>query len=185
LGLGYKFNGNPVSVYTADGFNLDIGMDAIQGFSLTPEIRYYIQTCENDVPAGFYGSLYSKYTTYNTSAFIEFSPPAGNLELVNADFTLREIGLGFQLGYQLAIKRRFIIDFQFFGPRYSYVTITGKVDKPLSDQFKDEMESYINSIIEKLGADYNFKLKDSGNKTISGKIRLPNIKFGIGLGYSF
>ena len=122
-------------------------MSEITGFGVAGEVGYYIKTCENNIPAGFYASFYSKYTNYYSSTQFSFAPTSGGVELTEADLELREWGLGLQLGYQLPVLDRFVIDFMFFGPRYSFLKLTGNLTQPVSDEFKSELEDYVNDII--------------------------------------
>jgi len=185
LGAGYKFNGKPASLYKNDNFDIDVNMSEITGFGIAGEVRYYIKTCENNIPAGFYASLYSKYTNYNSTTKFDFTPSSGADELAEADLKLREWGVGLQLGYQLPILDRFVIDFMFFGPRYSFLKLTGNLTHPVSDEFKSELEDYINDVIDRLGSSERFNLKDASSNSITGRMQLPNFRFGLSLGYSF
>ncbi|MCD4696931.1 MAG: DUF3575 domain-containing protein [Bacteroidales bacterium] len=185
LGIGYKFKGKSLALFSTNDNELKVHMDAIYGFSLAPEVRYYIKSCEDRIPAGFYTGLYFRYTNYSTGVSIDYNPLNGGHENLKGDMRLDEYGLGIQLGYQLAIKQRFVIDFQFFGPRYSFIKIQGDFENKLSEEFKNDMEEYVNEIIDRLGADYKFEIKGTGNHSISGRFQIPNIRFGISLGYAF
>jgi hypothetical protein len=185
LGLGYKYRGSSLKIFEADDNVLNVNMDAISGFSISPEVRYYIQSCEDALPSGFYGGIYFRYTRYETKVNFDFYPENAPYEQIGSDFKLNEFGVGFQLGYQLPIKKRFVIDFQFFGPRYSFVTLFGDFNTDVSDEFKAALEDYANEVIDRLGNDYNLTIEETDEQSIKARFNIPSVRFGIGLGYAF
>ncbi len=185
LGIGYKYRGAIMKLFSSDNETLQIDLGEVRGFSLSPEFRYYLKTCETDAPAGFYGGLYMRYTKYYSDAFLDYNPINDLRSVINGDFSITEFGYGFQLGYQLSIKKRFIMDFQFFGPRYSFLTFSGDMKADITEDFKQALEDYINVVIERFMDDYNFSFRESSGRQVKAKFRLPNVRFGISIGYTF
>lgn len=185
MGIGYKYSGVLPHFFKFSDDNIESSMDNIKGYSFAPEFRYYLKSCDDNIPSGFYVGLYFKYTKYKTVAQFEYTNDLDIVESYTANIKLRDSGYGLQIGYQLPISRRFIVDFSFFGPRYSALKLTNSFDSEISDEFISEFEDAINKVIDRFGSDYDFELKQQESRTISYKAKIPNFRFGISLGYSF
>jgi hypothetical protein len=89
------------------------------------------------------------------------------------------------VGYQLLIKKRFIIDFIIIGPRKSWVTMNYEFDDSVSEEFLSELESKLQDIVDRFGFDREVKLETSGNRQADYSFSFNTMRFGISLGYSF
>lgn len=185
LGVGYKYKGQTMKLFQTDDKSLKINVGEIRGFGIAPEVRYYLQNCNNLVPSGFYGGVYSRFTRYNSNLVLDYNPDDFERSVVSGDFGMQEFGYGIVLGYQLTIKQRFVVDFQFFGPRYSFMVLKGDLTADVSADFKEAMEEYFDTIIERFLDDYNFNLEYEDSHTVKAKFQIPNYRFGISIGYSF
>ncbi len=185
LGFGVKSSGKSQKLFEANDYNLTADIGSINGYSITPEFRYYLKTCEENLPAGFYTGLYFRYNVYQSSANFKHQLPDSVPSYFISDARLRELGVGIQLGYQLVISKRFTVDFLFFGPRYSFLKLTNEFNGEITESAKKDVEDYVNSVIERFGGKGDFDMKPSTSQKFSGSMGFPSFRFGISLGYAF
>jgi len=188
LNAGYLVKTGIPNVFGLDSTSISVSTDGIKGFSLTPDLRYYIKSCENQSPNGFYAAFYLKYAHYYSGMQFNYFPDFPDTELVEyirADIGYSEFGLGLMIGYQLLIKERFIIDFIIIGPRKSRVTMNYEFDDSISEEFLTDLESNLQDIIDRFGFDHEVKLETSGNRQANYSFNLNTIRFGISLGFAF
>ncbi len=185
IGVGIKSSGKSQKVFEANNYNLKADFGSISGYSITPEFRYYLKTCEENVPAGFYAGVYFRYNIYKSNADFVHQIPDSIPSYFSSDASLRELGVGIQLGYQLVIKKRFTVDFLFFGPRYSFLKLTNEFNGQITESTKKDVEDYVNSVIERFGGKGDFEMKPSTTQKFSGNMGFPSFRFGISFGYAF
>ncbi|MBU2650899.1 MAG: DUF3575 domain-containing protein [Bacteroidetes bacterium] len=185
LGLSYKFSGREPKVLKAENYKINIDMGGITGFSITPTLRYYIKTCDPSILDGFYVEPYLRYTHFQSRSKIEYLPTGGSAEYIESNTTLDEAGIGFQIGYQLVICKRFHIDFIFLGPRYSRYFFNYQFDGNVTGEFLDDLSDYINEVIDRFGYDYSVKINPQGSKKANADFGFTNVRFGLSIGYSF
>lgn len=185
LGLGYKYAGVEPKVFSVNDSKIGASIDKIRGFTITPEARYYIKTCDPSLLEGFYGGVYFRYTRYASAVDFSFLPASGIEEGYNADVAMNEYGVGIQLGYQLMIKERFSIDFLFFGPRFSSYHLGYEFDRRPSQEFLDDLSEHFNEIIDRFGFDYDVNIKQEGEAKANTTFSFANTRFGLSLGFAF
>jgi len=185
IGVGYKYTGVAPKLLMVENSTIGVQYDKITGFSITPEARYYIKSCDLGQLDGFYAGLYLRYTGYTTAADFEYIPENNTPEYYNSDIALREFGVGIQLGYQLIIKERFSIDFLFLGPRFSSYHFGYEFDQEPSQEFLDDLSGYLNEVVDRLGGDYNVDIKQEGEASASTTFSFANMRFGLSLGFAF
>jgi hypothetical protein len=182
---GYKYAGREPEVFVVNESTINAGLDKITGFSIAPEVRYYLKTCEDRYLEGFYIGLYLRYTNFTSGASFDYFPEGLPTEFYTSQVQLSEVGAGLQLGYQLVLWQRFNIDFMFFGPRYSSYNMIYKFDQEVSEQFLGDLSDYINDVIDRFGLDYEVELKQSGEARASNAFKFVSMRFGIGFGFAF
>ena len=185
IGVGYKYTGAEPKLFEINNSVINVSMDKIRGYSISPEARYYLKACDLRKLEGFYAGIYLRYTGYNTSANFEFLPENNITEKYKADLKLNEFGAGFQLGYQLLIKERFSVDFLFFGPRFSSYHLSYEFDNRPGQQFLDNLSDYLNEVIDRFGFDYNVEIQQIGDTKARTSFTFANTRFGISLGFAF
>ncbi len=185
IGAGYKYSGKAPGILNVDSDKIDAGLDAITGYSITPEIRWYLKKCETRLLEGFYAGLYLRYAGYNTAAHFDHYPDEHAPTHYKADIQLGEYGVGLQLGYQLVLWQRFNIDFLFFGPRFSNYHLAYEFNQNVTPEFLDDLSDYLNDIVDQFGLDYDIELKQSGESRASHSFSFANMRFGIALGFAF
>lgn len=185
IGVGYKYAGAAPKLLTVENSTIGVEYDKIKGFTITPEARYYIRSCDPGKLEGFYAGLYLRYTGYTTAADFEYIPEDDLPEYYNSDIALREFGVGIQLGYQLIIKERFSIDFLFMGPRFSSYHFSYEFDQEPSQEFLDDLSGYLNEVVDRFGLDYNVDIQKKGEAKASTTFSFANVRFGLSLGFAF
>ncbi|MEJ2595776.1 MAG: DUF3575 domain-containing protein [bacterium] len=185
VGFSYKYAGGGLGLLNVDSKKIDLYTEPINGFSVTPEARWYARKCESQVMEGFYIGLYLRFTRYNTGLKFDYYPDEGEPFRYNSTLKVGENGVGFQIGYQLVLWKRLTIDLMFMGPRYSNYHLGYEFDQVVSDEFLQDLSDYLNDVINRFGMDYTVELKQSGERRASHTFSFANIRFGIGIGYSF
>lgn len=185
LGIGYKYQGTVPSILEVNSSIIEVDFEDIKGISITPEARYYLRNCDGGKLEGFYTGLYMRYTGYDTSSDFEYRPENDPAESYNTDLTMREFGMGIQLGYQMIIKERFSIDFLILGPRFSRYKLSYEFDQPISNSFKSDLSEYLTETINRLGLDYEVNIKNEGQTTASSSFSFLNARVGLSFGYTF
>ncbi len=185
IAAGYKYSGGLPDIFGTEDENLQIKLDHIQGYSLSPELRYYLKSCDSRLLEGFYAGLYFRHTHYTTSAEFNLFPESSPEEYYKADLAINELGVGISIGYQLMLWERLSIDFMFFGPRYSNYHIGYEFNQVASQEFLDELNGYINEVIDRFGIDYTVDIKQDGESRASTSFSFANTRFGISLGFAF
>ena len=185
MGMGYKYSGVIPKVFSINSSTISIESEDIQGFSITPEARYYLKSCDPGKVDGFYAGLYLRYTGFQSAGDFDYEPENGIPEFYESDIDLDEFGVGLQLGYQLRIKERFSIDFLILGPRISWYSFDYGFTPAPSQQFLDDFSDYLNEVIDRFGFDYDVEVEPEGEGNFSTNFSFVNTRFGLSLGYSF
>jgi len=185
IGIGYKYAGLEPKLITVNNSRIGVDIGQIKGFSITPDVKYYLKTCDPSLLEGFYAGLYFRYTRYSSDVKFGYEPVNKPIEFYTSDVALNEYGVGIQLGYQLMIKERFSIDFLFFGPRFSSYHMVYEFDQTPSPEFFDDLSEHLNEVVDRFGFDYDVDIKPEGNSKASTTFSFANTRFGISLGYAF
>jgi len=185
IGAGYKYSGDAPKIFSTEDEIIKVKLNKIQGYSITPELRYYLKTCDSRFLDGFYLGVYFRHTHYYTNADLSFFPESHQIEFYTAKVVLNEYGAGLSIGYQLMLWERLSIDFMFFGPRYSNYHVGYEFNKNVSQEFLDELSGYINEVIDRFGFDYEVNLKQDGGGRASTSFSFANTRFGLSIGFAF
>ena len=185
IAAGYKYSGNLPDLFDDKSEVIDINMEPIVGYSFTPELRYYLKSCDSRLLDGFYAGLYFRHTHFETSTSFNYFPEGLPTEFYKADMKINELGIGITIGYQLMLWERLSLDFMMIGPRYSNYHIGYEFDKNVSQEFLDDLNEYINEVIDRFGIDYTVEVKQDGEGRASTSFSFANVRFGISLGFAF
>lgn len=185
IGLGYKYGGTEPRLFSSNDSEISVNIDNIHGLSITPEARYYLKSCDYGKLEGFYAGLYLRYTGYSSAAYFDYLPLDRPPEYYNADISMKEYGVGIQLGYQMLLWERFSIDLILVGPRFSSYHFGYEFNEEPSDEFLNDLSGYLNEVVDRLGFDYNVNVKNEGGGNASTSFSFLNSRFGISLGFAF
>jgi len=182
LGAGYRWGGDIPKAFGLGSVVVTSKSTGLRGFSLTPELRYYFNFCECGGPrTGFYAGLYGRYirlygdlkfNVWNGSDFIDVGA-AGNL---------REFGGGLQLGYQFVIKKRFVVDLMFAGPRRSHFKMELNLESEFIEDAIPLIEEEINKRLAWFGKD---PISLDIHPDVSHTFGFTNFRYAVAIGYRF
>jgi len=182
MGSGYKWGGGIPKILGLGSFVVASKTGGLRGYSFTPEARYYFKPCEcPGERSGLYGGVYSRYTRLYGDLSVHYWNGDQYMD-VGATGAMQEMGIGLQLGYQLVIKKRFVIDLMFMGPRRSFQKLNFEVDSDFAEDIIPLLEEEINKRLDYLGMD-PISIPVSGSAEV--KFGFSNFRYGIGIGYMF
>ncbi len=182
MGAGYKWGGGIPKVLGLGDFIISSKTTGLRGFSFTPEVRYYFKPCEcPGERSGLYGGVYTRYTSLYGDLRLHYWDGEKYMD-VGGTGAMQEMGIGLQLGYQLVIKKRFVIDLMFMGPRRSFQKLNFEVDSDFAADIIPLIEAEINKRLEYLGMD-PISIPVSGS--VEAKFGFTNFRYSIGIGYMF
>ena len=182
LGAAYRWGGN---IPKAFGFGKLIASSSsrgIQGFSITPEVRYYFNFCECEgLNTGLYAGLYGRLTRLYGDLDFHYWSGSEYIDLATAG-NFRELGGGIQLGYKFIFKGRFLVDFMFAGPRLSSNKIKISVDSDYAVELVPLIEDAINEKLEWLGMD---PISINPSPELESNFGFRYFRYGVGFGVLF
>jgi hypothetical protein len=185
LGIGYKNESTLPRIIKVDDESFQTTGGKYDGFTITPEFRWYIKQCEGENPLqGFYLAFFMRYNEFSGSSGFNFIEDDMEIYTNNANLRLTDIGAGFMLGYQLLIAKRISVDFMIFGPRFSRFNFDLNFESELTDEFIDKLEQLLRDKFEELFQFDDLDL-DQTDFNVNGKANLPNLRYGISIGYVF
>ncbi len=182
IGGGFKWGGNIPKIFGLGDFIITSNTGGLQGYSLTPELRYFFNNCDcQGANTGLYAGVYSRMT--NMYADLEFHYWDGMSYIDGGGYAeLTEFGMGFQVGYQFLISERIIVDMMFMGPRTSHNRLKMNIHSDYAAQIIPLIEEELNRRLQSLGMNpvdipitTDFKVD----------FRLNYFRYGISLGYRF
>lgn len=181
-GAGYKWSGSVPKVLGLGDLVLSTSSNIIHGYSFTPEVRYYFKSYECIPPrSGLYAGFYTRYTRLAGDLALHYWDGTEYIDLVMGS-SLRELGMGLQLGYQLVIKRRFLVDFMFAGPRLSTNKLHLEMESEYLEVIIPVIEEELNRVLETLGQD-PVHINPSPETDVSFGFKY--FRYGIGIGVLF
>ena len=104
------------------------------GFSVGAEFRFYLSD-ENkyNAPHGVYLAPYISYYKFNgTSHRWTHTDTSGAKSSVNLTSQISLFNIGFELGYQFVVFKRFVIDAEMFGPSFTTYAFQASIDGNLN-----------------------------------------------------
>jgi len=185
LGIGYKNSGPAPQLLSISSSMVSVQIDQIKGYSITPDIRYYLKTCNSKLLEGFYGGIYFRYNHFFSTADFTYISKSKVVEHNHADIALNEYGLGIQLGYQLLLWERLSIDFLFFGPRISNYNFEYDFTKQPAQELLNNLSEYTNEVINRFGVNHEVEIEREGNLRANTSFYFTNTRFGISIGFAF
>lgn len=151
LGGAYKWGSGLPELMGIGNLLFSSETRGVRGYSLSPALRYYpgISNCGAGT-SGFYAGLYGRYSNYRSDMMFAYWTGSEYAD-VSMDASLRELGIGIQIGYQAIFKGRYTLDVMFAGPRFSFYRVGYNVDSEYAQEFLPYLEDQINERLEWLG----------------------------------
>jgi hypothetical protein len=181
MGAGYKVGGNIPKFIGLGDFAVTSETSGIRGYSLTPEVRYHIRNCDCKDQTGLYIGAYGRGTWFHGELEFRYWNGTEYVDVGGAG-DMREYGFGLQLGYQVTIKKRLIVDLMFMGPRTSFQRLKLELDPQFASEIIPLIEEEINERLAWWGMD-PISMSDDPSAVVD--FRFTNFRYAIGIGFLF
>lgn len=181
-GTGFRWGGGLPKALALGNviFNSETG--GIRGYSFTPELRYYFNTCEcGGAPSGLYAGLYGRYTRLYGDLSVHVWTGQEYADVATAG-NFRELGLGLQLGYQFQLGERFTVDLMVAGPRLATNRIRFSLESDYAEEVIPIIEEEINEKLEWLGMD---PIHIDPSTEVDTRFGFKYFRYGIAFGFRF
>ena len=190
------------SIYVFGGYNafpikLDINLQNTNftsarnrsGYMIGAEYRFYLPK-ENKYsgPHGIFLAPYLAYYNFGSNNTLTHTDSSGNKSSADLTISTSLYNIGFELGYQFVIAKRFVIDAEMFGPSFCYYTFKATISGQLSGIDQNET---LQAVLDALKAKFPLLNDLSSSKTItsngSATQKFPAIgyRYVISIGYRF
>ncbi|MEI6062553.1 MAG: DUF3575 domain-containing protein [Bacteroidota bacterium] len=156
------------------------------GFSLSADYRFYLAK-ENQYhsPHGIYIGPYTSFNYFDRKFDLHANTASFTGDL-STDFSFRVATLGFQLGYQFVIGRRFTLDLILFGPGISSYKVKAALSTSLDPDSEAELFTKINAVLKEKIPGYSLVVKPGAfEKTGSGSITSFGYRYIVMAGFRF
>ncbi|HET7001429.1 MAG TPA: DUF3575 domain-containing protein [Puia sp.] len=201
--MGYErvLNRNQ-SLYIFGGYNqfpvkLDIGLQNTNftnaknktGYTIGAEFRFYLPK-ENkyDAPHGIYLAPYISYYNFSSDNTLTHTDSSGNKSSASLAMNVNLLNVGFELGYQFVIGKRFIIDAEMFGPSFTYYSFKADINGNIAGSTQNET---LQAVLDALKAKFPLLSDLSSSKQVyssgSATEKFPAIgfRYTVSIGYRF
>jgi hypothetical protein len=201
--LGYERVLNPNhSIYIFGGYNqfpIKLNLDLSNtnftdsrnktGYTIGAEFRFYLPK-ENkyEAPHGIYLAPYLSYYDFSSNNTLTHKDSAGNQSSANLGMGISLLNVGFELGYQFVIAKRFIIDAEMFGPSFTYYTFKANINGELNGQTQNET---LQAVLDALKAKFPLLSDLSTSKSVyssgsaSQKFPAVGFRYAVSIGFMF
>jgi hypothetical protein len=200
--MGYERVLNPNhSIYIFGGYNefplkLDLNLSNTNltdsrnktGYSLGAEFRFYLPK-ENkyEAPHGIYLAPFLSYYNFSSNNTLTHTDSSGS-QSANLSMGIDLLNIGFELGYQFVIAKRFIIDAEMFGPSFTYYTFKANINGELDGQTQNET---LQAVLDALKAKFPLLSDLSSSKSVyssgsaSQKFPAVGFRYAVSIGFMF
>jgi hypothetical protein len=190
------------SIYVFGGYNefpLSLNLDlpntyltnarGKSGFSLGAEFRFYLSE-ENkyNAPHGIYLAPYISYYKFNATNTMTHTDSTGSQSSVNLTSQISLFNIGFELGYQFVVFKRFVIDCEMFGPSFTTYAFQASIDGQLNGLDQNET---LQAVLDALKAKFPLLSDLSTSKTVyksgvaSSKFPAIGFRYAVNIGFMF
>lgn len=181
LAGGYKFGGKIPKFVGLGNFVVISETQGLRGFSITPDVRYHFKNCDCGDPTGLYAGLYANATKLYGELMFNYWDGTQYIDVGGAG-SLREFGVGLELGYQFVIKKRWIVDLMFMGPRTSFQRLKLELSSDFAEHILPLIEEEINKRLEWWGMD-PISIDTDTDAVVD--FRFNNFRYTVGIGFLF
>lgn len=201
--MGYErvLNANH-SIYIFGGYNefpvkLNLGIQNTNftdarnktGYSIGAEYRFYLPK-ENkyNAPHGIYLAPYISYYKFSSNNTLTHTDSSGAKSNAALAMSIGLLNVGFELGYQFVIAKRFIIDAEMFGPSFTYYSFKADISGNIEGSTQNET---LQAVLDALKAKFPLLSDLSSSKQVyssgSATEKFPAIgfRYAVSIGYRF
>ena len=159
------------------------------GYSVGAEFRFYLPK-ENkySAPHGIYLAPYMSYYNFSSNNTLTHTDSSGNKSSADLAMSIGLFNVGFELGYQFVIAKRFIIDAEMFGPSFTYYSFTANINGNIEGSTQNET---LQAVLDALKAKFPLLNDLSSSKSVyssgSASQKFPAIgfRYAVSIGYKF
>ncbi len=189
------------SIYIFGGYNqfpikLDVNLSNTNftdsknksGYTFGAEFRFYLPKESKYVaPHGIYLAPYMSYYSFSSNNTLTHTDSSGS-QSANLAMNIGLFNVGFELGYQFVIAKRFIIDAEMFGPSFTYYTFKANIQGELDGQTQNET---LQAVLDALKAKFPLLSDLSSSKSVyssgSASQKFPAIgfRYAVSIGFMF
>jgi Protein of unknown function (DUF3575) len=201
--MGYERVLNPNhSIYIFGGYNqfpvkLDLNLSDTRfsdsrnksGYSFGAEFRFYLPK-ENkyNAPHGIYLAPYISYYKFSSNNTLTHTDSAGNQSSAALAMSISLLNVGFELGYQFVIAKRFIIDAEMFGPSFTYYSFQANISGQLNGLDQNEtLQAVLNALKTKfpLLSDLSSSKQIYSSGAATEKFPAIGFRYAVSIGFMF
>lgn len=200
--MGYERVLNPNhSIYIFGGYNqfpikLDLNLSNTNftdsknktGYTIGAEFRFYLPKENKFVaPHGIYLAPYISYYSFSSNNTLTHTDSSGS-QSASLSTSIGLFNIGFELGYQFVIAKRFIIDAEMFGPSFTYYTFKANINGELDGQTQNET---LQAVLDALKAKFPLLNDLSSSKSVyssgsaSQKFPAVGFRYAVSVGFMF
>jgi Protein of unknown function (DUF3575) len=190
------------SIYIFGGYNqfpvkLDLGIQSTSftdarnktGYSIGAEYRFYLPK-ENkyNAPHGIYLAPYISYYNFSSNNTLTHTDTNGVKTSANLDMSIGLLNVGFELGYQFVIAKRFIIDAEMFGPSFTYYSFEAVIHGNIAGSTQNEtLQAVLDALKAKfpLLNDLSSSKQVYSNGSATEKFPAVGFRYAVSIGYRF
>jgi len=163
LHLGYeRVLDKSHSIYLFGGYNefpkilhLNLSSTTISGardktgYSVGVEFRFYLPK-ENvsKAPHGIFLAPYVSYYTFGSTSTLTHTDSSGS-QSASLNLHTSFYNIGFELGYQFIVAKRFVIDAEMFGPSFTYYNFQADLKGQINGDPGETLQAVIDALKEK------------------------------------
>ena len=159
------------------------------GYSIGAEYRFYLPK-ENKYsgPHGIYLAPFISYYSFSSDNTLTHTDSSGNKSSASLAMNIDLLNVGFELGYQFIISKRFIIDAEMFGPSFTYYSFKANINGNIAGSTQNET---LQAVLDALKAKFPLLSDLSSSKQIysngSATEKFPAIgfRYAVSIGYKF
>lgn len=144
LSLNYMFPWRGIGNNDINNQYVSFANGVFRGSGINIQYKFYPYGSRKGMPGGIYfgGMLRHQRLRYQLDVSVDSQQDVDVDFLLNMQLNSYSIGL--EVGYQLALSERFVLDLSFFGPRYAYNVFKAGADVSLSGDMYEEMTDGLN-----------------------------------------
>jgi len=190
------------SLYIFGGYNqfpikLDLGLRNTSftnaknktGYQIGAEYRFYLPK-ENkyNAPHGIYLAPYVSYYDFSSNNTLTHTDSSGNKSSASLGMNIKLLNVGFELGYQFVIGKRFIVDAEMFGPSFTYYSFRADLSGNIAGSTENEtLQAVLDALKAKfpLLSDLTSSKQVYSNGSATEKFPAIGFRYAVSIGYRF
>ena len=159
------------------------------GYSIGAEFRFYLsQENKYKAPHGIYLAPYLSYYKFSSDNTLTHTDSSGAQSSANLSSSISLFNVGFELGYQFVVFKRFVIDCEMFGPSFTTYAFQASLSGHLNGV--DDNEA-LQAVLDALKAKFPLLNDLSSSKTVyrsgvaSTKFPAVGFRYTVSIGFMF